>query len=81
MLGLSTEADLVGPGALSLDPDSTAEVRHVIGAVRWPSEEPVAEIMAGDGILEITGKAGAIRQLPFFSAFLRRPAPSEAQSA
>jgi hypothetical protein len=71
MLGLSAEADLTGPGALHLTPDGTAEVRHVIGAIAWPTGEPVAAIRAGDAALEITGEAGATRRLPFRPDFLR----------
>ena len=71
MLGLSTEADLAGPGALALTPDGTAEVRHVIGAIPWPTGEPVAAIRAGDGALEITGEAGTTRRLSFQPGFLR----------
>jgi hypothetical protein len=71
MLGLSTEADLAGPGALALTPDGTAEVRHVIGAIAWPTGEPVAAIHAGDAGLEITGEAGTTRRVPFQTGFLR----------
>ncbi len=70
MLGLSTEADLSGPGALSLSLDVTAEVRHVIGAIAWPSSEPVTEVREeGDAIL-VRGEGGAERRLPFRAGFL-----------
>lgn len=62
MLGLSTEADLSGPGALALG--GTAEVRHVIGAIDWPSGEGVADIGPGDGFIDITGEGGATRRIP-----------------
>lgn len=71
MLGLASEGDLPGPGAISLAPDAIAEVRHVIGAVRWPSGQPVADIRAEDGALQITGEARAERRVPFSPAFLR----------
>ena len=71
MLGLSSEADLAGPGALALTPDGTAEVRHVIGAIRWATGEPVAAIRVGDGALEIAGEAGTTRRLSFQPGFLR----------
>jgi hypothetical protein len=70
MLGVSDEAALTGPGALALSPHGTAEVRHVIGAVAWPSAEPVAEVIAGDGMLTLRGEGGAARQVPFRSDFL-----------
>jgi hypothetical protein len=70
MLGLSSEADLAGPGALALTPGGTAEVRHVIGAISWPSGEPVVEVRLGDAALEITGEGRTSRRLPFHAGFL-----------
>ena len=77
MLGLSTEADLSGPGAIELSADGVAEVRHVIGAVSWPSGEPVADVRITDGTLEIGGEGGAERGVPFRAGFLQlaQPAP------
>lgn len=71
MLGFSTEADLVGPGRLPLAPDGTSEVRHVIGAIAWPSGQPVAEIVAGDDWIEVGGEGGARRRVPCRVALLR----------
>ena len=71
MLGLSTEADLTGPGALALDPDGTTEVRHVIGAVAWPGGDPVAELVLDGDSLLITGEEGGMRRIPFDAGFLR----------
>jgi hypothetical protein len=71
MLGLSTESDLTGPGTLALTPDGTAEVRHVIGAISWPSGEGVAQIAIANTSLEIKGEAGSTRRLPFQADFLR----------
>ena len=70
MLGMSTEAELAGPGALALAPDGTAEVRHVIGALRWPSGVPIADIRIRGGSLEIRDEAGGTRRLPFSPEFL-----------
>ena len=63
MLGISTEADLSGPGALALEPGSVGDVRHVIGAIAWPSGEPVSRIDAdAEGLLdEIRAIPGTIR--------------------
>lgn len=63
MLGKSTEADLIGPGALTLTPAGLTEVRHVIGAVAWPSREGVADIVPGKGVITIIGEGGTSRQL------------------
>ncbi len=46
------------------------EVRHVIGAIHWPTAEPVAAITPGDGVLRIVGTFGATRDVPFDTAFL-----------
>ncbi len=72
MLGLSTEADLSGPGALTLTPDGVAEVRHVIGAVAWPSGEPVTEVREQGDSVVVRGGSGAERRLPFRAGFLGR---------
>ncbi|MGV8988060.1 MAG: hypothetical protein ACOH2H_17455 [Cypionkella sp.] len=64
MLAISTEADLTGPGALTLTPGGLAEVRHVIGAIAWPSGESVAEIVPGEGFIDIRGEGGALRRVP-----------------
>jgi hypothetical protein len=71
MLGPSAEAELLGPGAIALAPDGIIEVRHVIGAVLWPSGQPVADARTGDQTLDITGEAGAKRHLPFNPDFLK----------
>lgn len=63
MLSTSTEADLTGPGALTLAPFGLREVRHTIGAIAWPSKEGVAEIVPGDGYIEVRGEGGASRRL------------------
>ena len=70
MLSLSGEADLVGPGQLALSPDGRSEVRHVTGAIRWPSGEPVAEIREDRGSILVIGVGGARRRLPFRAGFL-----------
>ena len=70
MLGASTEEDLVGPGAVTLKDNGTVEVRHVIGAINWPSGQAVENVSIVDGKLEVRGKSGAMRLLQFQSEFL-----------
>jgi hypothetical protein len=70
MLGVSTEADLTGPGALTLNSAGVAQVRHVIGAIAWPSGEAIAEIWIDGDALRITGERGAMRRVPFDKSFL-----------
>ena len=76
MLGLSSREmpDPLGaagqPGHVTLDPQGTVEVRHVIGAIRWPSGQSVAGIMVDGDMLTITGDWGAERRLPFRSGWL-----------
>ena len=69
MLGLSTEADLAGPGLLALG--GQAEVRHAIGAIDWPDGSAVADVVLDGDTLVVTGEAGATRQVPFDAAFVR----------
>lgn len=64
MLGVPGEADLSGPGALTLTPSGLTEVRHVIGAIAWPSGEPVADITPTETGIEIRGEGGAMRGIP-----------------
>ena len=67
---LTTADDAPRPGALVLRPDGTAEVRHAIGALAWPTGERVARVtLAGDEVV-VTGAAGAERRLPFDAGFL-----------
>ena len=68
MLGLS--ADQASPGSLSLNPAGTVDVRHVIGAIGWPSGEAVAEILATGDLIQVRGEGGARRSLPFRGGFL-----------
>lgn len=56
------------PTALHLG--AMADVRHIIGAISWPTAEPVASIRPGVGVLRIAGSAGAIRDVPFDEGFL-----------
>lgn len=74
MLGLSSETDLTGPGFLGLGRDAATEVRHVIGAIAWPTGEAVATVHASGADLVVSGAAGAVRRVPFDAAFLGLPA-------
>lgn len=71
MLGVSGEADLAGPGFLSLSPFGSVEMRHVTGAIAWPSGAPVARITRDTGGLSILGEDGTTRRVPFVTDFLR----------
>ena len=76
MLGLSsgeTPAPLTAagqPGVVILDPQGTIDIRHVIGAIHWPSGQSVAGVMLDGDILTITGDWGAERQLPIRGGWL-----------
>jgi len=73
------------PALLTLDPTGTVEVRHILGAIRWPSGQSVAGVMLEGDILTVTGDWGAERKLPIRGGWLRsgggrpvvaaRPAP------
>jgi hypothetical protein len=77
MLGLGageTPDPLTAAGqatGLALSPDSVAEMRHVIGMIAWPSEEPVASVQSLGGLLRVTGEGGASRDLQIRGDFLR----------
>lgn len=73
MLGLATEADLSGPGFVTLAEGTRTDVRHVIGAISWPTGEAVAQVsLAGAGLVAL-GEAGTVRALPFDADFLGLP--------
>ena len=56
------------PGALALG--GTVEVRHAVGAIAWPSGEPVAEVALDGDALVVRGEGGARRVVPVRSAHL-----------
>jgi hypothetical protein len=70
MLGLSGETDLCGLGAVTLSPDTAVPVRHVIGAISWPSGQGVAALRVDADSLTVSGEAGAQRRVPFDATFL-----------
>lgn len=70
MLGLSNAADLTGPGAVSLAPGRTVDMRHVIGAIAWPTAEPIVGIEPLGDTVVIRGADGATRIVPFDADFL-----------
>lgn len=70
MLSVSKEADLSGPGSVTLTTDGVVDVRHVIGAISWPSGQAIENIRITDGMLEVTGEFGETRLLQFQSKFL-----------
>lgn len=73
MLGATGPDTLTAAGqatGLTLTPYSTAEARHVIGALTWPDGEPVLAILPGNDTLTITGEGGTTRTVPFATSFL-----------
>jgi hypothetical protein len=58
------------PALLMLDSMGTVEVRHVLGAIRWPSGQPVAGVMLEGDLLTVTGDWGAERRLPIRGGWL-----------
>lgn len=52
------------PALLTLNPIGTVEVRHILGAVHWPSGQAVAGLMLEGDVLTVTGDWGAERKLP-----------------
>ncbi len=71
MLGQATCDALVAQGQpVALALGGEVEVRHVIGAIAWPSGEAVADVVPGEGVLTVTGVAGARRVVAFDAGFL-----------
>jgi hypothetical protein len=76
MLGLSSQETpdpltAAGqPGLLRLDPHGTVEMRHILGAIHWPSGQAVAGVMLDGDVLTITGDWGAERKLPIRGSWL-----------
>ncbi|WP_298849091.1 hypothetical protein [uncultured Ruegeria sp.] len=68
LLGISKEADLCGPGEIELG--NRVVIRHVIGAIDWPTEDPVDNVVIDGEALVVTGETGAISQVPFDVEFL-----------
>lgn len=58
------------PALLTLNPLGTAEVRHILGAVSWPSGQSVAGVMLDGDLLTVTGDWGAERILPIRGGWL-----------
>ena len=58
------------PALVTLDPAGTVEVRHILGALRWPSGQSVAGVMLDGDTLTITGDWGAERQVPIRGTWL-----------
>jgi hypothetical protein len=58
------------PALLTLAPLGTVEMRHILGAIRWPSGQSVAGVMLEGDELTVTGDWGAERKLPLCAAWL-----------
>lgn len=72
------------PALLALDAMGTVEVRHILGAIRWPGGQSVAGVMLDGDTLTVTGDWGAERKLPIRGGWLglddsaTAPAPKKA---
>lgn len=64
------------PALVTLRPHGTVEVRHVLGAIRWPSGQSVAGVMLDGDVLTVTGDWGAERKLPLRGDWLGTAAPA-----
>lgn len=69
------------PGLLQLDPQGTVEMRHILGAIRWPSRQSVAAVMLEGDELTVTGDWGAERKLPIRGGWLGSFAPARSATA
>jgi hypothetical protein len=69
------------PALLALATQGTAEVRHILGAIRWPSGQAVAGVMLEGDVLTVTGDWGAERRLPVRGGWLGLAGPPAATRA
>ena len=63
------------PALVTLDPMGTTDVRHILGAIRWPSGQSVAGVMLEGDMLTVTGDWGAERKLPIRVTWLGLTGP------
>ena len=54
-----------GPEALDLHSAGVAEVRHAIGVIAWPGDDPIVDVALEGRELRISGESGLVRQVPF----------------
>lgn len=59
------------PALVTLDPMGTVDVRHILGAIHWPSGQSVAGVMLDGDCLTVTGDWGAERRLPIRGTWLQ----------
>ncbi|MCU0825962.1 MAG: hypothetical protein MUE52_00800 [Tabrizicola sp.] len=69
------------PALLTLAPEGTVEVRHILGAVHWPSGQSVAGVMLEGDVLTVTGDWGAERKLPIRGGWLGLAATPQPKAA
>jgi hypothetical protein len=73
LLGQETREAMAAEGQpldMVLDPGGSVEVRHVIGAIAWPTGEAVADVVPEVEALTVTGVAGTRRVVAFDTGFL-----------
>jgi hypothetical protein len=58
------------PGLVTLDPQGTVDIRHIIGCIAWPEGQMVAGVMLEGDVLTVTGDWGAERKLPLRGGWL-----------
>lgn len=59
------------PTGLTLDPNGTVEVRHVIGSVAWGGDGKVASVAPVAGGIEVKATVGSVQAIPCDLAFLQ----------
>jgi hypothetical protein len=59
------------PTGLTLDPNGSVEVRHVIGSVPWNGDRKVASVAPAEGSIEVKAADGKASTIPCDLAFLQ----------
>ncbi len=70
ILGPHRNAALRGPGALELSPSTSRTVKHVIGALAWPTGSAIQSINLSPDHLEIIGECGTNKRIGFQVSFI-----------
>jgi hypothetical protein len=71
------------PAQVTLAPEGAVELRHVLGAIRWPSGQAVAGVMLDGDRLTVAGDWGAERKVPIRGGWLTAdaaPVPARPKS-
>jgi hypothetical protein len=59
------------PAGLTLDPNGTVEMRHIIGCVPWQADDSISDISPASGSISLKPKSGSAAAFPCDVSFLQ----------